>query len=158
MIRNATPEDHAWMLALNARHETETGPLDTAELARLSAAAFAMLAAGDSDGFLMALDEGANDPGPNWRWFAARHPRFVYIDRVIVAPESRGRGVARSLYAALAEKAREAGHDRLLCEVNTDPPNPGSFAFHQALGFVQVGAQLLAARRKTVAYLERRIG
>lgn len=146
------------MLALNARHETETGPLDPAELARLCAAAFATLAAGDSEGFLIALDEGANDPGPNWRWFAGRFARFAYIDRVIVAPQSRGRGVARALYAALADKAREAGHDRLLCEVNTDPPNPGSFAFHQALGFVQVGTQRLEARRKTVAYLEWRFG
>ncbi len=158
MIRPATHDDHAWMLALNARHVVATGPLDAAELARLAAAAFATLAASASDGFLIALDDGANDSGPNWRWFAERHARFVYIDRVVVDQAAQGRGVGRALYAALAQAARQAGHDRLLCEVNTDPPNPGSAAFHQALGFVQVGTQFLAARHKTVAYLEWRLG
>ncbi len=158
MIRPATHDDHAWMLALNARHVVATGKLDAAELARLAAAAFATLAAGESDGFLIALDEGANDPGPNWRWFAERHKRFVYIDRIVVDEAAQGRGIGRAFYAALAQAAREAGHDRLLCEYNLDPPNPGSAAFHQALGFVQVGTQRLEARRKTVAYMEWRIG
>jgi predicted GNAT superfamily acetyltransferase len=158
MIRSASTDDHAWILTLNARHETATGKLDAAELARLSEAAFATLAANVSDGFLIALDQGANDPGPNWRWFAERHARFVYIDRIVVDAPAQGRGIGRAFHAALAQAARKAGHDRLLCEVNLDPPNPGSFAFHQALGFVQVASRRLEARHKTVAYMEWRIG
>lgn len=146
------------MLALNARHETATGPLDAPGMAALCARGFATLAAGDSDGFLIALDEAANDPGPNWRWFAERYARFVYIDRVVVEEAAQGRGIGRAFYAALAQAAREAGHERLLCEYNLDPPNPGSAAFHQALGFVQVATRHLAARNKTVAYMEWRIG
>ena len=48
------------------------------------------------------------------------------------------------------------GHDRIVCEVNSDPPNPGSEALHRSLGFRAVGdAQLPTG--KAVTYLERRI-
>jgi predicted GNAT superfamily acetyltransferase len=48
--------------------------------------------------------------------------------------------------------ARAAGHERIVCEVNSDPPNPASEAFHKALGFAPVGEALLG-NGKTVTYL-----
>ena len=35
--------------------------------------------------------------------------------------------------------AREAGHTALVCEVNLEPPNPVSDAFHASLGFTELG-------------------
>jgi len=61
----------------------------------------------------------------------------------------------RSLYAELFERAQSAGHQTVVCEVNSDPPNPGSDAFHARLGFVEVGTAQIHGGRKTVRYLAR---
>jgi predicted GNAT superfamily acetyltransferase len=152
MIRDATAADHAWMLALNAAHETETAPMDAAFLARLSAAAFRVLVADGEAGFVIGLDQDCFDAGPNWRWFAARHTRFVYVDRIIVAPAARAQGVARALYGGLIAAGRAARHARIVCEYNVDPPNPASAAFHAALGFAPLAEEHLPDRGKTVRY------
>jgi uncharacterized protein len=63
----------------------------------------------------------------------------VYIDRIIASSEARGQGFARCLYQELFAAARQAGHMRVVCEVNIDPPNPASEAFHALMGFAGVG-------------------
>jgi uncharacterized protein len=146
--------DHAAMLALNTAHETETSPLDSGGLNALLGAAFHYEAvAGGRDGFLIAFDQNAAYESVNFQWFKARRQRFVYIDRVIISPHARGQGLARGLYERLIIKARAAGHDRIGCELNLDPPNPGSAAFHAALGFAAVG-QARLANGKLVEYQE----
>lgn len=64
---------------------------------------------------------------------------FFYICQVVVAPERRGAGIARAFYAAVADTARRERARLLCCDVNTNPPNPGSFAFHRRLGFTEIG-------------------
>ena len=64
-------------------------------------------------------------------------------------------GLARALYADAFAAARAAGAPVVCCEVNVDPPNPGSDAFHAALDFVEVGRAMLVERKKLVRYLER---
>jgi len=90
---------------------------------------------------------------PNFLWFGARYPRFVYVDRIVVASSARGRGCARRLYRDLFQHAAEAGHERVVCEVNSNPPNPASDAFHAALGFVEVGTASVYDGSRTVRYL-----
>ncbi|MEY2927071.1 MAG: hypothetical protein RL367_1548 [Pseudomonadota bacterium] len=136
-------------LALNNAHKVETGFLTTPELAALLSSAFHAVA--QADQLLITLDQDAAYDSPNFRWFKTQYARFVYIDRVIVVPQARGQGLARTLYLGLFAQARAAGHDRIVCEINLDPPNPGSLAFHDALGFVEVGRALLA-NGKTVSY------
>ena len=87
----------------------------------------------------------------------ARYPRFVYVDRIVVAPSARGRGLARQLYDTLIGKAGVAGHQRIVCEVNLDPPNPGSDRFHAALGFAEVGSASIHGGTKRVRYLAREL-
>lgn len=64
---------------------------------------------------------------------------FLYICQIVIAPSQRGRGIARAFYEAAAEAAGREGLRLLCCDVNTDPPNPGSFAFHRRLGFAEMG-------------------
>lgn len=52
-----------------------------------------------------------------------------------------GRGLGAVLYEDFAAAGRRLGVPRLTCEVNLDPPNPGSLRFHERLGFVPVGIQ-----------------
>ncbi len=147
----------AAMLALNKAHEVELSPLDAPDLRHLVRQSFATLRVGAVDAFLIALDQDADYGSPNYLWFRDRLARFVYVDRVVVSPLARGRGLARQLYEALFERAARAGHDRIVCEVNASPPNPESEAFHLALGFSTVGVGQLPERGKTVRYLERRL-
>lgn len=155
MIRPAEAADLDAMLALNASALAETGPLDEAGLAQLLAEAFRATIAPPADGFLVALDQNSRNEGPNFAWFKARHARFVYVDRVIVAAGARRLGIGRALYDDLIAAARAAGHRRLCAEVNLDPPNPASDAFHAMAGFVEVGRRHLPDRARTVRYLER---
>src|SRR5690606_37983578 len=126
-----------------------------ARLRHLLREAFHARRAGNVAAFLMAFDEGADYDSTNYLWFRERYPRFVYVDRIVVEPALRKRGLANRLYDDLFRAAREAGHDRVVCEVNSDPPNPASDAFHAALGFVEVGHATIHGGRKTVRYLSR---
>lgn len=151
------PADAGWVLALNALHVAETGPLDTAGLATLLADAWRATVADPAAGFLVAIDHAAPCTGPNFLWFAARMDDFVYIDRIVVAAAARGRGIAAALYDDLARAALARGRRALVAEVNIDPPNPGSLAFHARLGFSAVGEAHLADRGKTVHYLRKEL-
>ena len=143
------------LLALNNAHASELSWLEPSDLASLVAQAWLALRIGEVDAFMLALDESASYDSPNFGWFRARYPRFVYVDRVVVAPHARGRGLARELYDALIHTASQAGHERIVCEVNLDPPNPASDAFHAALGFAEIGSASIHGGAKTVRYLQR---
>jgi uncharacterized protein len=142
------------ILALSALHETETGHLDRASLTKMLEDAFhSATSAAGKDGYLIAFDQDADYDSENFLWFKARYDRFVYVDRIVVAEHARGRGLAREFYEGLFEHAASTDHIRVVCEVNIDPPNPGSLAFHAALGFAEIG-QALLSNGKSVSYQE----
>lgn len=142
------------LLTLNNAHAAELSWLSPDRFRRLVAAALAASRIGEADALLIAFDQAADYDSPNFLWFRARFERFVYVDRVVVAADARGHGLARRLYLDLLERALDAGHDRIVCEVNAAPPNPASDAFHVRLGFTQVGVGSLPGG-KTVSYLLR---
>ena len=141
------------LLALNNTHAQELSWLEGERLECLVGEAFLARRIGHLDAFLLAFDQDARYDSPNFIWFRARYPRFVYVDRIVVAPSARGRGCARRLYSDLFEHAGRAGHDRVVCEVNKIPPNAASDAFHAALGFVEVGNASVYDGSRTVRYL-----
>lgn len=153
-----TGADLPAVLALNNLHQRETSALDLPELRQLVAiSAYARGIGGGGDAFLIAMDQAADYESPNFQWFTERYPRFIYVDRIITAAHARGRGFGRRLYEDLMAEAARLGHERVLCEVNIDPPNPASEAFHAALGFVEVGRAVIYGGSRTVAYFERRL-
>lgn len=142
------------MLALNQAHRIETSPLTPVELQALLAQAFHVgIRDQGRDAFLIALDQDSLSASPNFQWFKTRYRRFVYVDRIIVAPAQRGRGLARSVYEELFAAAAHSGHALICCEVNIEPPNAASDAFHEALGFTEVGRAALLDGQKFVRYL-----
>ena len=149
------PGAEAGILALNDEHATELSPLDSGKLSAMLRQAFYARSIGDAEAFLLAFDERARYDSPNFLWFRARYRRFVYVDRLAVAPAARGRGHARRMYADLIERAAASGHRVIACEVNLEPPNPASDALHAALGFAQVGQASIHGGSKTVRYLLR---
>lgn len=152
------PEIHEEILALNNAHVEELSILDSTALVTLLDGAFFAKRIGDLEAFIIALDQNhAGYASPNYRWFRDRLTHFVYVDRIVVAADARGKGHARRLYADLMASARSAGHQVLVCEVNSEPPNPASDAFHSALGFEPIGSAVLPGGAKLVRYLALRL-
>ena len=150
--------DEGAILALNEAHRTETSALDPPMLHELlSQALHVGLRNRGRDAFLIALDQDALSGSPNFQWFKTRYRRFVYVDRVIVAPAKRGRGIARGLYEELFAAAAQASHSLVACEVNVEPPNPVSDALHEALGFSEVGRAVIHGGERQVRYLVKTI-
>jgi len=100
---------------------------------------------GSAAGFVLGMPPGLGYQSENYLFFSSRAREqgtsFVYVDRIVLAAHLRGRGVGPQLYSAVFAEARRVGADEVLCEVNIEPPNPGSLAFHTRLGFVEVGRQ-----------------
>jgi predicted GNAT superfamily acetyltransferase len=143
------------VLALNNKHSEELSWLEPAQLAHLVSQAFYARHVGMLEAFLLAFDQDADYDSPNFLWFKKRYLRFVYVDRIAVAESARGRGHARRLYQDLFDVAARAGHDIVVCEVNSDPPNPASDAFHAALGFLEIGQATIHGGKKSVRYFAR---
>ncbi len=157
MIEPILPDDEPAVLALNTIHAAELSLLDAAGLKRLLSAAYVARRIGRVEAFLIGFDQDADYASPNFLWFRARYPRFAYVDRIAVAEAARGRGHARRLYEDFFAQARRDGHTVVTCEVNSDPPNPASDAFHAALGFGLVGEAAIYGGARTVRYFERRL-
>ncbi len=156
-IEPISPRDEAAVLALNNEHAAELSWLDAHGLSHLLVQAFLARRIGTLEAFLITFDQDADYDSPNFLWFKQRYARFVYVDRVVVAGSARGRGHARRLYQDLFDHASVAGHSLVTCEVNADPPNPASDAFHAALGFNEVGSASIHGGRKAVRYFVRTI-
>lgn len=157
-IRRIGPTDEAAVLSLNNAHAEELSWLEPEKLRAMIGSAFAAPCIGSLEAYMLAFDQDADYDSPNFLWFRERYPRFVYVDRIAVDPSARGRGHARRLYEDLFSAARSAGHDMVVCEVNSQPPNPASDAFHAALGFAEVGSAAIHDGRKTVRYFARSLG
>jgi predicted GNAT superfamily acetyltransferase len=157
MIEPILPDDEPSVLALNTIHAAQLSLLDAEGLKRLLSAAYVARRIGRVDAFLIGFDQDADYASPNFLWFRERYPRFAYVDRIAVAEAARGRGHARLLYEHFFEQARRDGHVVVTCEVNSDPPNPASDAFHAALGFRIVGEAAVYGGARTVRYFERRL-
>lgn len=156
-ISLVSAEDEAAILALNNEHAAELSWLEPERLSFLLGEAFYTRRIGNLEAFIMTFDQDARYDSPNFVWFRERYPRFVYVDRVVVAAQARGRGHARRLYQDLFGHVERAGHALVTCEVNTDPPNPASDAFHAALGFAEAGDAVIHGGKKAVRYYIRRI-
>ena len=147
--------DFDWVFALNRIHQVELSPLSRAGLRELVAKATYSRVMDDRAAFLIAFDRDAEYGSPNFLWFKDRLAGFVYVDRIAVSHAHRGRGCARILYEDLFRHAVRDNHEAIVCEVNSDPPNPASDAFHRAMDFTEMGGARLKDRGKTVRYLRR---
>lgn len=135
-LRPISQADVPAVLGLNHLHVELLSPLDAQRL---------MWLVGVSDhadvvevdegvvGFVVTMAPGSDYDSDNYRWFASRYGEsFYYLDRIVIAEEMRRRGLAGFVYDAMEDVARRFG--RMTLEVNVDPPNHGSLAFHERRG------------------------
>jgi uncharacterized protein len=149
-IRDAKLSDFPAILALNAESVRFLSPLDAQRLAALHQQSNYHRVIDSADGiaaFMLAFADNAIYSSPNYGWFATHYRGFVYIDRIVVSVTARKQGFARMLYEDIWEHAERIGATTIACEIDVLPPNPESLAFHERLGFLEVGQQQVGAKR-----------
>jgi len=155
--RQASEADYPQLHKLNVAALPHVNDIDVDTFKRLHGTAISLEVAVQGmqiAGFLLAMDQNADYESLNFQWFHARYPQFAYVDRIIVAEQFRRRSIAESLYQRLIARLSDAT-PVLTCEVNLSPPNPGSIAFHQRLGFAGVDEQSTEGGNKRVLLMAR---
>ena len=109
-------------------------------------------------GALIAFDPKAGYKSPNFLWFKEHYNAFIYIDRIMIAPNYRRKGLAFRLYEDLEMFAKKRKLPIMACEYNLQPRNETSRLFHRRYGFKEVGQQDTEGGKKTVSLQIKPIG
>ena len=139
MIRELKPQDIEPVLAINNNAVPAVNPLIISELIDLvdmSQKAWVVEEGGSIGGVLIIIGPDEPYQSSNYIWLNSQFTNFCYVDRIIIDPSNKRKGYGRLLYCALEDHAISEGVDVLLCEVNVEPKNPQSLAFHESLGWV----------------------
>ncbi|MEP6299649.1 MAG: GNAT family N-acetyltransferase [Ilumatobacter sp.] len=151
VLRDLTDTDLDRVLEINQANVPAVGSATRSPLAHLVAqSAIALVSETDGDstsgisGFCIVFAAGADYDSINYRWFMEHHSTTMYLDRVAFDERFHGRGLGTEMYAEVDRRIRARHPDAtgLTLEVNIDPPNEPSLAFHAALGFTEVGRQM----------------
>ncbi|MDQ3228255.1 MAG: GNAT family N-acetyltransferase [Pseudomonadota bacterium] len=144
VVRDVREHELDSVLALNNAAGPAILPLDAARLRQFyDTAEYFRVAERDGNlaGFLVGFGSTAMHDSANFRWFAARYPQFLYIDRIVVASRRRGGGVGRAFYADVQSYA-ELRYPHLACEVFLEVGNDPALLFHGSFGFLEVGQNM----------------
>lgn len=154
-IRTLTTADLDRVVVINEANVPDVGPADRDHLRFLVEESELALVAELADtvedisvvaGFCLVLGPDSTYQSVNYRWFMDRYDDAFYLDRVAFDATYQGMGLGTQLYAGVDRRIAErradgAAIDRLTLEVNVEPPNHQSLAFHSRRGFVEVGRQ-----------------
>lgn len=155
-IRDLAPTDLASAYEINQGEVPAVGdatPEHFADLAAMSAIAVVAEADHPAEhtdtpawpstvvGFTFVFAPGSSYDSGNYLWFSERYDDFVYLDRIAISPRFQRQGIGRMLYQDVIERAAivRPSAPVLTLEVNLEPRNDVSLAFHAALGFEEVG-------------------
>jgi predicted GNAT superfamily acetyltransferase len=156
-FRVCKPEDFPELVRLNESCVPHVNSIGTDMMLHFLQQAFYFRLVHDRDdnlaGFVIALQPGCDYQSVNYQWFQREFSSFLYIDRIMVHPSFRRRGVAGLIYKELEQVARSRNIGKLCCEVNIRPPNPESRALHHQLGFLSAGTQTTDQGAKEVDLL-----
>ena len=154
IIRGVRKTDLNYLLEINQSNLPHVGSISMPDLQQLHSQAVYFRVAefeGQTAGFLIAFEPEAEYGSLNFQWFKKHYKAFVYIDRIVVAPDSRRKGIAFSLYQDLEHFAVQRKTPIMTCEYNLWPKNEVSRQFHQKYGFKEVGTQKTENGKKTVS-------
>ena len=144
VVRNIEIADLPRVLDINNANTPGVSELTIAELESDLKNSLHALAIDNKHGevcaFCVTFAQDASDAGDNHRWFAERYESFVYLDRIAIDSTYQNLGLGALLYQSVEyEMLQSADYSMLCCEVNLEPPNPGSLRFHHRIGFTEVG-------------------
>ncbi|MEM7378870.1 MAG: GNAT family N-acetyltransferase [Pseudomonadota bacterium] len=149
-LRDAADADREAICQLNRMDEKRLSPMDTERFDVLSAmACYCKVATVDDAiaGFLLGFANSTDYESVNYRWFNERMKAFFYIDRVVVDARFRKMGIASAFYRDVQAYAHANDLHWLAAEIDLQPPNTSSLAFHKAFGFNEIGTQVYGEGR-----------
>jgi len=146
IVRNIASTDVTRVLEINNANTPGVSELTLSELETDIKNCLHALAIDNEHGevcaFCITFAADAPDAGANHQWFADRYESFVYLDRIAIDSNHQNRGLGALLYQTVERHMLDSTEPSLLCcEVNLEPPNPGSLRFHKRIGFTEVGTQ-----------------
>ena len=146
-IRDIEQRDKDFVLELNRVNVEVLSPMDEEKLqyfVNVSDMFQVIEADGEPVAFLIALREGLPDyTSENYIWFSKNYDQFLYIDRIVIDEKGRGLGIGREIYEGVFDRARESGVNTVTAEIDIIPYNEPSLKFHEAMGFKEVGQQVI---------------
>ncbi len=156
-IRAAQQHDSDSILTINTEGKPGVSALTRPELASALAvgSVWVVEVATQVAGYLIAYTSDAVYDGEEFAWFQRRYCPFLYIDQVAVAQQHRRASLGLQLYQMAEQGAREQRLFSLVCEVNLEPPNPVSLAFHARNSFQEIGILDTQDGRKVALLLKR---
>jgi len=159
IVRNIVGTDVTRVLEINNANTPGVSELTLSELETDIKNCLHALAIDNEHGevcaFCITFAPDAPHAGVNHQWFADRFESFVYLDRIAIDSNHQNRGLGALLYQTVEQRMLEsAEHSLLCCEVNLEPPNPGSLRFHKRIGFVECGVEITAPGY-VVTYLQK---
>jgi len=158
-IRQAQREHLRDMLAINTESAPGVSLLTSGDLNHIvqtASVTWVALVNEQVAGYTIAFTPSAAYEGEEFGWFQSRVRDFLYVDQIAVSASQRSRGIGAVLYEKLEQFAERNQLWSLVCEVNMNPPNPGSMAFHQRRGFTEI-ERLGTADGRHVALLHKRL-
>ncbi|MEI4260393.1 GNAT family N-acetyltransferase [Roseovarius sp. D0-M9] len=147
MIRPARQGDVPRLMAFWNPQIRETAMTFTT-IEKTEAMLAAEIAACAEEGRAFLVAETGGDVIGLATWFPFRKgPGYAHSAEhtIVLAPEAQGRGAGRALMAALEEHVREQGVHVLVAGVTGE--NTRAIAFHEALGFAEVGRMAEVGRK-----------
>ena len=158
-VRNIVVADLARVLEINNANTPGVSQLTRSELETDLSNSLHALAIDNEQGevcaFCITFAPDAPDAGANHQWFAERFQNFVYLDRIAIDSTHQNLGLGALLYLTVEQRMLDsAEHSLLCCEVNLEPPNPGSLRFHKRIGFSECGVETTAPGY-VVTYLQK---
>ena len=138
MIREFNEKDFHNLLELNNDSVPAVNYLSIAELENILLLSEKCWVADIDDELAASLIIiGPHQPyeSDNYTWLETKFSNFCYVDRIMVSEKYKRKKLGYTLYNKLEDHAEENGFSQLLCEVNIEPPNPQSIAFHTQLGW-----------------------
>ena len=146
IVRNIVSTDVTRVLEINNANTPGVSELTLSELETDINNCLHALAIENEQGevcaFCITFAPDAPHVGVNHQWFAERYKSFVYLDRIAIDSNHQNRGLGALLYQTVEQRMLDsAEHSLLCCEVNLEPPNPGSLRFHKRIGFSECGVE-----------------
>ena len=141
--------------AINEQGLPGTGQVseqELSELLKLSTLSLGAFREGELLGFVICLSPGTTYSSLNYAWFNKKYNNFIYVDRIAVSIDHRGKGIGSKLYGKVIDYSQD-NTIPIAAEVNLNPPNPGSMKFHHRFEFEEVG--VLHHKEKSVTMLMR---
>lgn len=153
-IIDAKQEHYEEILKLNEELVHFLSPMDMEKFKKMSEETTlnkVVIEEGEVAAFLMAFSQGKQYDSVNYKWFDKKYEKFLYVDRVVISPKQHRKGIGKELYNYVFDYAKENNFPVITCEIDIKPINEVSLAFHESMGFNEVGRQEIKGGEKVVS-------